>query len=104
MAGGCASWETCVAEGGVCIARDIDDRGVHTGGGACMDGRRDGHCSRRYVSYWDAFLFHEYSSAMQHSPVLTREIARSKVCSSLVTHSIKVGLLIMGGWQYQNYG
>ena len=22
-----------------------------------MRGRRDGHCSRRYVSYWNAFLF-----------------------------------------------
>ena len=31
------------------------------GGGACMAGgvrgTRDGHCSRRYASYWNAFLF-----------------------------------------------
>ena len=30
-------------------------------GGACVTGgvhgRRDGHCSRRYTSYWNAFLF-----------------------------------------------
>ena len=25
------------------------------GGGACVHGRRDGHCSERYASYWNAF-------------------------------------------------
>ena len=23
----------------------------------CVQGRRDGHCSRRYASYWNTFLF-----------------------------------------------
>ena len=29
--------------------------GMHGQGGVC--GRRDGHCSGRYTSYWNAFLF-----------------------------------------------
>ena len=63
---------------GACVAgRDMHDRGCVAGGrcgkgvcvvwGACMAwehawqedmrGRRDGHCSERYASYWNAFLF-----------------------------------------------
>ena len=34
---------------GTCV-----ERGVHGMGG--MRGRRDGHCSGRYASYWNAFL------------------------------------------------
>ena len=30
-------------------------QGVCVAGGMC--GRRDGHCNRRYASYWNAFLF-----------------------------------------------
>ena len=50
----------CMAEGGMC------DRGgacmvrVCMTGGMCgrgLFGRRDGHCSRQYASYWNAFLF-----------------------------------------------
>ena len=67
----------------VCMAGGMHCRGVHSRG-AYMDGRRDGHCSRQYASYRVAFFFREHSSAVQHSPVVTREI----VCSSLVTHSI----------------
>ena len=52
---------------------DMHGRGVHGGGKdvwqgvcvageACMAGgvcgRRDGHCSRQYASYWNAFLLH----------------------------------------------
>ena len=41
--------------GGICGG------GMHGGGhvlqGACMvGGMRDGHCSRRYASYWNAFM------------------------------------------------
>ena len=35
----------CVAKEGVCMVKE----GMH--------GRRDGHCSGRYASYWNAFLF-----------------------------------------------
>ena len=46
-------------EGGM-HGRGIHGRG-HMWQGVCvagsdMHGRRDGHCSRRYVSYWNAFL------------------------------------------------
>ena len=42
----------CMAGGrvvGACMAGGVHGRG--------MRGRRDGHCSGRYASYWNAFLF-----------------------------------------------
>ena len=52
VAGGHAWQGTCVAGGGV--------HGMH-GGVTCMAGGmrrgRDSHCSGRYASYWNAFLF-----------------------------------------------
>ena len=30
---------------------------VYMGGGGVRGGRRDGHCSGRYASYWNTFLF-----------------------------------------------
>ena len=39
---------------GVCMAGGMHGRGV------CMRGRRDGHCSGRYASYWNAFLFNVF--------------------------------------------
>ena len=53
MAGEHAWWG---AWHGVCV----HGRGMHGGGharGRGMRGRRDGHCSRRYASYWNASLF-----------------------------------------------
>ena len=51
---------------GVCMAGDMRGRGacmaggMHGGGGHAwqggVHGRRDGHCSDRYASYWNAFL------------------------------------------------
>ena len=48
-------WQGHVWQGhvwqGVCMARG------HARGGACVaGGRRDGHCSGRYASYWKTFL------------------------------------------------
>ena len=50
--------------GGVCGrgGGNMHDGGGMHGKGACMAGggmrgRRDGHCSGRYASYWNAFLF-----------------------------------------------
>ena len=48
----------CVWQG-VCVAGGVHGRGIHgrgVSGSGGMCGRRDGHCSRRYVSYWNAFL------------------------------------------------
>ena len=61
MAGGVCGRRPCVAGGmhgrghmwwGACMA------GWHVGQGMC--GRRDGHCSRRYASYWNEFLLRAY--------------------------------------------
>ena len=45
---------------GACMAGGMHGR-EHAWWGTCMAGgvygRRDGHCSRRYASYWNAFLF-----------------------------------------------
>ena len=48
MAGGMYGW------GGMCGGGHVWHRGMHGGG---VHGRRDSHCSRRYASYWNAFLF-----------------------------------------------
>ena len=54
--GGCVAGGVCVhGGGGACMAG-----GMHGGGhvwGGIMHGRRDGHCSGRYASHWNAFLF-----------------------------------------------
>ena len=56
MCGGGHAWQ------GACMAGGMHGGGVH-GRGACvageggLHGRRDGHCSGQYVSYWNAFLF-----------------------------------------------
>ena len=76
MAGVCVhAWGACVARGGACMAGGCSWwgghvwqgghawwgwGGVHSRGHAWqgdMHGRRDGHCSERYASYWNAFLF-----------------------------------------------
>ena len=46
--GGCA-WR------GACVVVGMHGSGVCVVGG--MRGRGDGHCSGRYASYWNAFLF-----------------------------------------------
>ena len=45
----------CMVGGGMCGGGHVRQRGVHGGGG--VRGRRDGHYSGRYASYWNAFLF-----------------------------------------------
>ena len=53
MHGGGRAWQgACVAEG-ACMARGVRGKGA-------VHGRRDGHCSGQYASYWNAFLFNEY--------------------------------------------
>ena len=48
---------------GACVAAGVHGRGMHGGGGHVwqegggMHGRRHGHCSGRYASYWNAFLY-----------------------------------------------
>ena len=55
MHGGGHAWQW-----GMCGGGGIHGRG-HAWQGACMvggvHGRRDGHFSGRYASYWNAFLF-----------------------------------------------
>ena len=41
----------CMHGWGACVV------GRHVWQGVAMHGRRDGHCSGRYASYWNAFLF-----------------------------------------------
>ena len=53
MAGGMHGRGACM-EGGMCDRGACMTGGMHGGG---MYGRRDGHCSRQYASYWNAFLF-----------------------------------------------
>ena len=47
---------------GACVAGGMYGKWGHASQGMCvvvwsMHGRRDGHCSGRYASYWNAFLF-----------------------------------------------
>ena len=44
-----------VWRGGACVA-EVCMAGGMRGGGGGMRGRRDGHCSGRYASHWNAFL------------------------------------------------
>ena len=47
--------------GGACMAGRLVWQGVCMVGGRGVHGRRDGHCSGRYTSYWNAFLlFHPF--------------------------------------------
>ena len=64
MTRGCAWWGLCMAEGHVWLGRGHTWQGVYGHGacmrrhawpGVCMAG--DGHCSGRYASCWNAFLF-----------------------------------------------
>ena len=57
----------CVAGGRVCMARGCMTGGVHGVGGMC--GRRDGHCSGLYASYWNAFLFKIFFHRTHNSPL-----------------------------------
>ena len=44
---------------GVCVVGGMHGRGAcMVGGGGVVHGRRDGHCSGRYASYCNAFLFY----------------------------------------------
>ena len=49
MAGGHAWWGVCMA-GGACVV------GGCAWQGGDMHGRKNGNCSGRYASYWNAFL------------------------------------------------
>ena len=70
----CAAWGMCgrsMHSQGACVAGGVHDGGCMVeacivggcvaGEGVCvaggMHGRRDGHCSGRYTSYWNAFLW-----------------------------------------------
>ena len=59
VAGACVV-EACMA--GACVVGGHVWQGVCVVGSVCgrggMRGRRDGHCSGRYASYWNAFLLH----------------------------------------------
>ena len=62
MQSGVHAWQrgACIAKWGHAWRRGMCCRG-HAWWGACMAGgsvrgRRDGHCSRRYASYWNAFM------------------------------------------------
>ena len=50
-----------VCSRGACIVGHAWQGGMHGGGRACVAwgpcGRRHGHCSGRYTSYWNVFLF-----------------------------------------------
>ena len=76
--GGMCGWEACMARGhvwlgdmcgrGACMAGGCAWQGVCMAGGVCggvhgrgVCGRRDGHCSGRYASYWNAFLLNTIS-------------------------------------------
>ena len=56
--GGCVAGS--VWQGGAWQGRGDAWQGEH-GRGVCMRSMRDRHCSRRYTSYWNAFLFINYS-------------------------------------------
>ena len=62
-------WGACMVGGmcgrEVCMAGGMHGKGDVCGKGA-MCGRRDGHYSRQYASYWNAFLFKFVSTGMYH--------------------------------------
>ena len=60
--GGMRGWGSCFgAWQGICVARGMCGRSVCMAGGHAwqrgMHGMIDGHCSGRYASYWNPFLF-----------------------------------------------
>ena len=61
MAGGHVWWEGHAWQGGHVLQGGVHGRVHAWQGGVCMvggmHGRRDDHCSGRYASYWNAFLF-----------------------------------------------
>ena len=55
------AWQGGMHGGGVCVARGMcGSGGLAWQEGMC--GRRNGHCSGRYASYWNAFLFGKFFS------------------------------------------
>ena len=69
--GGCA-WQrgavhgkggACVAKGAYVVKGDMCGRGRAWQGG--MNGRKDGHCSGQYASYWNAFLLQMITLSFQ---------------------------------------
>ena len=58
--------EACMAGGlawqGVCMAGGMHGRGTCVAGG--VRARRDGHCSGRYVSFWNAFLLLVFNASV----------------------------------------
>ena len=55
MLGRLCAWRGACMAGVGCVAGGMCGRGGMCGKGG-MGGRRDGHCSGRYASYWNAFL------------------------------------------------
>ena len=53
------AWQGNMCGQGACMAGGVHGRGmcVMGVGGGGMRGRRDGHCSGWYASYWNVFLF-----------------------------------------------
>ena len=66
VVGGRAWQGSCVAGRGVCVA-----------GGRGMHGRRDGHCSGWYTSYWNAFLFLSMNSCYVDDILMEKEMNRT---------------------------
>ena len=64
---------------GACIAGgDVWQRGCVARG---MRGKRDGHCSGRYASYWNAFLFvTELNKIFRENSNMSVNTCSSRVC------------------------
>ena len=76
--------------GGACMAGEHTWQGacvmgVHGGGG--VHGRRDGHCSGRYASYWNAFLFLKFLEGT-NTPVSG---FKARTIMPLLPHSVRTG-------------
>ena len=71
----------CMVGGHTWQERDMHGRGMYMAGG--MHGRRDGHCSGRYASYRNAFLFQFTSHYFTFTSVL---IARAMFQTYLLMH------------------
>ena len=53
-------------------------QGMHGGGGGVgMCGRRDNHCSGRYASYWNAFLFIDLFASFFEEEVVAKLVLQS---------------------------
>ena len=55
-----AGWGACVEGGHAWQAGDVHGGIMHGVGGVC--GRKNGNCSGRYASYWNAFLLNIFSN------------------------------------------